>query len=381
MKTNEALIRRTSLSANVLAFCRHLRTQGFQLGPTEQLDALEALKIMGQSLSAENFHLTLRATLARSRTQQQKFDELFATYWKELEKATNSKIKDSEQPDKPAPSKKAPSLQSIKNWLYGNQNDQEMEIASYSSGEALTEKDFATFQADEMEEVMKIIRLLSKKLAAQYNRRKTTAHRPGIFDLRRTLRQNLRRGGEIIKLEYVKPKKQRLKIVMLCDVSKSMDLYTNFLLQFMYGMQNTAHRLETFVFSTRLERITDQLRNRDFDESLQQLTETVHNWSGGTKIGASLHEFVNTYGRRLVDNKTIILIMSDGWDTGEITLLEESMRYLQRRAGKVIWLNPLAGNPKFTPDVKGMAAAMPFIDVFAPAHNVESLRKVVGELR
>lgn len=377
---SEVLQRRTSLSANILAFCRHLRTQGFHLGPSEELDALRALRIIGDSATAENFYLTLRATLTRSRQEQQQFDELYAKYWREVDKAVNSKIKE-EETEKGSPQPKAPSLQSLKSWLYGGkQTEEETELATYSGSEVLTEKDFAHFTVDELEEVMKIIRLLARKLATQYNRRQRTAHRPGAFNLRRTLRQNLRRGGEIIELGYVKPKRQRLKIVLLCDVSKSMDLYTNFLLQFMYGFQQLPQRLETFVFATQLTRVTEQLRQQAFPKALKNLQNTIPDWSGGTKIGSSLDAFVEDHGQRLLDRKTIFMIMSDGWDTGEGAVLAKAMSYIQCKTGKVIWLNPLAGHPQFTPEVQGMKAAMPYVDVFASAHNVESLRRVVTSL-
>ncbi|MFK7935234.1 MAG: VWA domain-containing protein [Saprospiraceae bacterium] len=377
---SEILQRRTSLSGNILAFCRHLRTQGFRLGTQQEVEALHALTIMGRTATEENFYWTLRATLTRSRQEQQQFDDLYRNYWREINKAADSKIKEEETvKNQPAPK---PSLQTLKSWLYGGrETEEEMEIATYSEMESLTQKDFSQFTTDELEEVMKIIRLLAKRMATQYNRRQRTAHRPGSFNLRQTLRKNMRRGGEIIELSYVRPKRQKLKIVLLCDVSKSMDLYTNFLLQFMYGFQQLPQRMETFVFATQLTRVTEQLRRQAFPKALKNLQDTIPDWSGGTKIGASLQTFVENHGLRLLDRKTIFLIMSDGWDTGEVDVLAEAMAYIKRKSGRVIWLNPLAGNPNFTPEVQGMAAAMPYVDVFAPAHNVHSLRQVVALIK
>ncbi|MEL6823931.1 MAG: VWA domain-containing protein, partial [Calditrichota bacterium] len=171
----------------------------------------------------------------------------------------------------------------------------------------------------------------------------------------------------------------RFKLVVLCDVSKSMDLYSKFMIQFMYAFQASFRRMETFVFSTGLHRISDVLQTDGLREALNAL-ERIPGWSGGTRIGESLQEFNETYGARFIDDRTIVLILSDGWETGDMQPLSSSMEYLQKKAARIIWLNPLAGNPEYQPTVQGMAAAMPFIDVFAPAHSVDSLRQLVHHL-
>ena len=166
-------------------------------------------------------------------------------------------------------------------------------------------------------------------------------------------------------------------MVILCDVSHSMDLYSSFFIQFIYAFQSVYKRIETFVFSTHLQRITQELRSKPFREAMQDLSQHTQGWSGGTKIGESLQTFVEDYGFQMLDKQTIVLILSDGWDTGEVELVESSMENIKKKSRKVLWLNPLMGNPNFKPEVEGMKAALPYIDTLASVHNLDSLRRLV----
>jgi uncharacterized protein with von Willebrand factor type A (vWA) domain len=167
----------------------------------------------------------------------------------------------------------------------------------------------------------------------------------------------------------------KTKIVLLCDVSGSMDVYSKFLLQFLYGLQNGLRGVETVVFSTRLTRITPLLRRRHIQAALDLIAETVSDWSGGTKIGTCLQAFNETLAARLIDSKTLVIIISDGWDTGDTTVLDTAMAGLKARALRLIWLNPLLGSPNYQPVCKGMHTALPYVDDFMPVHNVDSLRQ------
>lgn len=376
---SELINRQTSLSANIVSFCRFLRQHGFTIGPAEEADALLALENLAPFHSPEAMQLCLKATLARTRAQQLQFDELYTQYWRELEKAVNAKRKDA--PDnRPKPKNQTPSIQTIRQWLHGNREEEETEMASYSVHEVTSRRDFSTFSNEELWEVERLIQQIARSLALRESRRRKRINRLAQLDLRRTLRLNMRRGGEILDLAFYKPARHRQQIVLICDVSKSMDLYSRFLIQFIYAFQNAYRRIETFVFSTSLHRVTAQLKQREFSLALEELSRTVPGWSGGTKIGESLDSFVRNYASKMLNKQTVVLIMSDGWDTGDTDLLAESMRKIQRKAAKVIWLNPLAGNPNYEPTVKGMQAALPFVDIFAPAHNVDSLRAVARML-
>ncbi len=354
------------------------------MGPAEQSDALQALATLPFT-DREIFRMTLRAILTKSHAEQKLFDKLYPEYWRNLERAVDSKVKPGDvsqrKNSRQAQTPRQAAVQNIKDWLDGQRASEETEMAAYSAAKVLTRKDFSLFSEDEVREVMTLISAIAKTLATRFNRRFQRDDSGNNFDLRRTMRQNLRRGGEIIELEFRKRRQQRLRLVVLCDVSKSMDLYSRFLLHFLFAFQNVYKRIETFVFSTALHRVTGSLRTGNFAESLQNLSKSVTDWSGGTKIGASLHEFVENHGSRLLDHQTVVVIMSDGWDTGDIDLLSESMAKIHQKAARVIWLNPLAGSVDFQPTVRGMQAAWPHIDVFAPVHNVESLRLLIRRLK
>ncbi len=366
--------RHTSLSAHIVAFCRFLRAEGFALGAEEEALALQALAQLDFSLDQEAFRLCLKATLARSKSQQERFDALFPKYFKELEQAVDSGIKkDSRQgKNRPKP-QQAPGLEALKSWLYGKATDETIEIAAASTAEAIFEKDFSQFNADELAEIQQSIRRLARTLAFRWSRRQIRTHRHKRPDLRLTLRQNLRRGGELMELRFVRRKIQRRRLLLVCDVSKSMELYSNFLIQFSYAFQQSFRQIETFVFGTALQRITPLLRGAEYADALERLQSYAASWSGGTRIGASLQQLNRDY-RHLLKAQTVVIILSDGMDTGAPNLLADEMRLLHQRCARLIWLNPLAGHPGYSPRTRGMEAALPFVDVFAPAHNLESLQ-------
>jgi uncharacterized protein with von Willebrand factor type A (vWA) domain len=169
---------------------------------------------------------------------------------------------------------------------------------------------------------------------------------------------------------------RRLNVVLLCDVSGSMDVYSRFLAQFLYGLQNELRNVSTFVFSTRLFEITAMLRARTFDDALARVARTVEGWSGGTRIGASIAEFNRIYAKQRVGPRTVVVVISDGWDRGDIEQLRREMRVLKRRAYRLLWLNPLLGNEDYRPAAQGMSAALPSVDELLPVHNLESLARV-----
>ncbi len=355
------------------------------MGPAEQADALRALALVSFT-DPEIFRVTLRAVLTKSPSEQKQFDEWYAEYWRNLERAVDSKLTHGEGESGGGNARRknppqTPGLQSIREWLNGQQSNEQTDMATYSATAVLTRKDFSLFRDDEIQEVMKLISAIAKSLALRYNRRYRRDDRGGNFDLRRTMRQNLRRGGEILELAFRERRQQRLRLVVLCDVSKSMDLYSRFLVHFLYAFQSVYKRIETFVFSTSLHRVSGALRTGKFSEALRNLSHTVPDWSGGTRIGESLHTFLEQFGRRFLDHQTVVLIMSDGWDTGDIDLLEASMAKIHRQAARVIWLNPLAGSAGYQPTVRAMQTALPYVDIFAPVHNVESLRKLIRILK
>jgi uncharacterized protein len=369
------ITRLTSLSKNMVQFCRFLRQKGFTVTVEEEVTALKALQYIDYS-NNHIFFLALQASFCRSKLQLDEFEKLFREYWKEIDKAVDAKLK-KETTKKPQQISQ-PQIKSLKAWLHGNKNNETEEAASYSVHENLLQKDFSAVPEEDVEELMQCIKALSKRLAAKANRRYEPSHKINLPDLRLTLRKNLRSGGELIDIIHRRPKRNRVKLLVLCDVSKSMELYSAFLIQFMYAFHQVYSRMETFVFSTALQRITTVLKQQNFREAMQLLSAESIGWSGGTKIGESLDAFIKEYGHPFIDSKTIVIILSDGWDTGNTELIEKNLAIMHAKAKKIIWLNPLAGYTAYRPDAAGMKAAMPFIDVFGPVHNAESLRKLAG---
>lgn len=362
----------------VLRFCRALRDRGVLLTPADAVDAARALRVIDITRRDE-LYLALRAVLIGRVEEYPLFDFLFDDFWRDV-------AADGEGTGPPgwvAPS--LPGVQSssglaLQRW--GDEVSGEGELVgmpTFGDQEAVAEKDFSTFGSGELAEIERLAARLARRLTARPSRRWRAVPRRGRIDPRRTTRRALRTRGDVVELSFRKRKPRRTSLVLVCDVSGSMDLYSRFLLQFLYALQNHFNRVETFVFSTRLARITDQLEEGSYRAALRRLARDVQGWSGGTRIGESLRSLLEGWPR-LIDHRSVAVILSDGWDTGDPALLSEALRALRRRAGRVIWLNPLLGSPDYQPLTRGMQAALPHVDVFAPVHNLASLEALVGHL-
>ena len=377
--------RQTNLSANIIAFCRFLRENDFTIGINEERDALTAIEVVNPFESPEVLQLCLQTALCRSPRQLKMFPNLYKTYWRELDRAVDSKVKEElEEKKKPklaTSNQTAPSIQALRNWLHGNANDETTDVSTYSAIEAGSKTTYPSFDEKEMREIFFLVKKLVRKIANRRSRRYQTSYKHGQLDIKKTIRKNIVRNAEISEIIYRQKKKDNIKVVLICDVSKSMELYSRFFIQFMYAFQDLFPKVKTFIFSTSLHPISDELNKKSLDQSLEDIIRKVNNWSGGTKIGASLEQFNQQYAHRHLTSKTLTIILSDGWDTGEVELIEKNMRHIYRRSLKTLWLNPLAGNADWKPEVKGMKAAMPFIDALLPFYSVESLRDVVRDLK
>jgi hypothetical protein len=371
-----------TLSANVVGFCRHLRNSGLGIGPDEAAEALAALSQVDVGDEVQ-FRSALRVCLAKSVREQQIFDDGFHAYWRVWDRAGELNRPRPDDDTGPAARQEALPVQlTLRQWLDtgdGADAEEEEETAGYSPMEAMTRRDFAGLQPAEMEDMQRVVEELARALARRLSRRRRSGRR-GPIDLRRTLRRNLRRGGELMDLAFRSRRQQKLKLVVLCDVSRSMDLYSRFLLQFLYAFASAYRRLEVFGFSTSIRRLTAALREGEWSRVLDRLSRHMPEWSGGTRIGASLADFAENHSEALVDGRTAVIILSDGWDTGDTETLSSAMARIRRRAFAVLWLNPLMGNPGFRPETEGMRAALPHIDLLAPAHNAAALRDLATSL-
>ena len=372
---------RRDLVTATVRFCRLLRARGLGVTPAESLDAARALEVVDLGDRAE-VHRALRTVLASRPEEFATFDAAFDSFWGGL--ASPSVVGGPARAAEGAPieahfPKAKDAALDFAEWTdFAEGEGEPVGLPGVSDLEAMLAKDFSAFQAAELEEIERLARELARRLATRKSRRLKPSTRRGRVDLRRTMRVSLTRG-EPVELARRERKILKTKLVLLCDVSGSMDLYSRLLLQFLYALQNQLGRMETFVFSTRLHRITDELRGAAYGAALARLG-SVTDWSGGTKIGESLRTFCQEW-RRLLDRDTVAIVLSDGWDTGDPAVLGEAMRAIHRRAGKVVWLNPLLGSPDYQPLTQGMTAALPHVDVFLPAHNLESLRALARHLK
>ncbi len=381
MPPTSSITYKTELSANVVLLCRFLRKKSFNITATEEADALRAISFLPIH-SEDYFREALKSVLTKSQFQRTKFDEYYHEFKEQLKKATDSKVKElPEEQQKPEKKSKEAQFEALKDWLNLSPSEEEKEVAAFSDLEVLTKKNFLDLSEDEMRLMMRVLQKLARKMAHQKSRLHKKSKRHQYLDLKQTIRTNLRRGGEIQQLIFSEKKNRKLKLVLLCDVSRSMDLYSRFFIHLIYAFQNAYDKIETLVFSTALHRVSEILDNNEFDKAFKTISERVPHWSGGTTIGSCLQDFTQNHGHGLLDKKTIVLILSDGWDTGEPEVMKEAMKTIYKKSKKVIWLNPLAGSPDFSPEAIGMKTALPYIDVLASAHNLESLKKVLQQLR
>jgi uncharacterized protein len=375
------------LTTSVLRFGHMLRASGMPLTIGEMMDGVRALEAV-DLLDRQDVYLALRTTLVARYEEFPIFDRCFETFWRfqagegqELEGLTGPAtpaIPEEHAGDGGAEAAQKKVSVALEGWEeQGDDDGEPLEVPGVSDKEILVDQDFSSFPVEDLDEVARLTILIAKRLARRISRRKRPTRRGGVIDMRRSIRANLMKG-EIIELRRRERRRRKVRLVLLCDVSGSMDLYSRFLLQFLYALQNVFGRVETFTFSTRLTRVTEHLKGASYRTALARLTE-VRDFSGGTRIGESLQEFNARWGN-LVDRHTIVLLLSDGWDTGEPDVLANELLTIKRKAGRLIWLNPLLGNPSYEPLTRGMAAALPLVDHFAAAHNLASLRDLAGHL-
>ena len=374
-----------SLAAATVRFVRLLRRESLPITVLQTHDAVRALDCLDVG-DRTDVYFGLRAVLVTRPEELPVFDRAFAVFWRAesdgdtlAQALAGPDLADDAGAGQETGETKREQL-ALDAW--GEEEDASeaadpLSVPAASDRDALVAQDFSTFSPDQLEEVYRLTVQIARRLARRVSRRQRPVTRRGRVDLRRTLRANLTKG-DLIDLRYRRRRRRKVRLVLLCDVSGSMDLYSRFLLQFLFALQHVFRRVETFTFSMRLTRVTEFLRTRSYREVLRRLRQ-VSDWSGGTKIGESIAEFNRAWGH-LVDRRTIVIVLSDGWDTGEPEVLATEMLRIRRRAGRVIWLNPLLGNPSYEPLTRGMAAALPLVDDFAAAHNLAALRDLAGKL-
>ena len=367
---------------HVLAFTHLLREMGVDVSPGQALELVRALEY-APITNREDFRSTAACTLIRRHEDLPLFDTAFAFYWRAGGVDPLSMlIPQIKVPAKPLRLRQRPRAQDGENEA-GEEPEVEQQIEiqlSYSAGEALRTKDFGSFTWEEVQACKALLKELAWRIEPRKTRRKRPTARGRQIDMRRLLRHNLRYGGEPIELTWRAPRTRQRPLVVLCDISGSMDRYSRILLQFVHTISNGLRDVEAFVFGTRLTRVTRLLRERDIDDAISAVSKHVNDWSGGTRIGETLKEFNFFWGRRVLGRGAVVLLISDGWDRGESKLLGNEMSRLQRSCHRLIWLNPLLGSRDYQPLTQGMQAALPYVDDFLPVHNLASLEQLGAKL-
>lgn len=371
------------LLGNTVLFGRLLRALGMDVTSTQIYDLVEGLEHI-DIRRREDFKNAARTVLVSQHEHLPLFDRAFDLFWQARDPNELSLVNLSTLLQEVCQSEKEERVPGRRSEngdgrLREGQEPQIERIYTYSAREILRQKDFSDLTEDEIEEVKRLMHDMTWELEQRRTRRKIRARDGAYLDMRRTLRQNLRHGGELLDLAWRRRKHKRRPLVVICDISGSMERYSRVLLQFIYVISNGLERVEAFVFSTRLTRITRYLRERDIDKALDQVTDAVQDWAGGTRIGEALKTFNYEWGRRVLGRGAIVLIISDGWDRGDIGLLEREMKRLQLSCQRLIWLNPLLGSANYQPLTRGIQAVLPHIDDFMPVHNLASLEQL-GDL-
>src|SRR5215218_2677350 len=354
----------------VVAFGRVLRGAGLRVGTDRLVEFARAIEEMDPS-RRDDVYWSGRITLTSRPEDIEIYDRAFALFWETgggAKPRPRTKIRLSvPQPDR--------SVMPPKKTVEKNESGEEAVRLRYSPVEVLRHKDFALYSPEEFAELQRLLADLRLSGALRKSRRLEPAPR-GRHDPRRTLRGAMRTGGEPMRHRFRRARSRPRRVVLLCDISGSMSAYSRALLRFMHAGVISGAPLEAFVLGTRLTRVTRELGTKNPDRALVEASGAVRDWSGGTRLGDTIKEFVDRWGQRGMARGSVVVILSDGWDRGDVDVLAEQMQRLSRLAYKVIWVNPLKAAPRYQPLARGMAAALPHVDEFLSGHNFESLEEL-----
>ena len=377
------------LATNVMHFARLLRRAGLPVGPSETIAAQNALTQIDLASKTET-RTALRTSMIHRHEHQEVFDQAFALFWRDpsaAEQAAAMALLETlpeKKPDRPPPASRrvaeafAPKTER-KPQLQDEPPVQDA-VLTVSDQERLQTMDFEAMSADEIAAAKREIQRLTLPLDLRRTRRTRPDPNGPITDLRRTIRNSLRQGGEIFEIARNRRTTRPPPLVLLCDISGSMSRYAQVLLHFLHAVTNQRDRVHSFLFGTRLSNVTRQLKARDPEVAFQMVAHAVPDWSGGTRIGEALATFNQLWARRVLGQGAIVLLITDGLDRDGAHGLADNMDRLHRSCRKLIWLNPLLRWSGFEPKSQGIKAMLPHVDEFRPVHNLESLRGLIDLL-
>ncbi len=369
-----------SIAQRVILFARFLRSHGFKVFSTGIVDALRGLDETGLQ-DREDFFNILRANLVAGDMEWKLFRNLFEEFWRAKEDPQAKGREDQEEESVPAPEDLvmvAPPQRSTEDRvdLLAPGKKESLEGTLYSPVALFERKDLSQFERGDIQVAHLILKNMMASFRVAESRRFKRSKKDRDMDFRLILKRSLKVEGLPVQLFYRRRKKRLKNLVILADVSGSMDRYVRFLMPFLLGLRGIGSQSEVYVFSTSLSRITFFVRKLPVEKALGRIAGEVPDWSGGTRIGESLQQFHERYGQRHLNKRTVVVIMSDGWDLGARSLLQKEMQALSGKVHSVIWLNPLAGDPEYRPLCRGMQAVLPYVDHLLAADSLQSLRRV-----
>jgi len=364
-----------AITRHVVTFGRVLREAGLEIGPGRVADALRALAAVDLTRQ-EDVYYALRQTFVSRQDELDLFDRAFGAWFLRAPVLAPVRAQPAAQ--------LARAGETAVDRLRPRDAEEEpggepLELGA-SPYELLRDKDFAELTGDELRRVRELMERIARQRPHRSSRRRSADRRGDRLDLRRLIRHSLRTGGDPVDRPLRARKEVPRKLVLLCDVSGSMDNYARALILFLHAVVGSGRGVEAFAFGTRLSRLTPDLATRDPEAALAKCTEAVVDWGSGTRIGASLREFNDVYGRRALSRGAVVVIVSDGWERDDPDLVGREMAKLARAAYAVVWVNPLKGNPDYQPLAGGMRAALPFVDRFVAGHNLRSLEELATVL-
>jgi uncharacterized protein with von Willebrand factor type A (vWA) domain len=379
------------LAANIMHFARVLRGAGLPVGPASVIDALDAA-LSGSLRTRDEFYWTLHAILVKRREHREVFDQAFHVFWKKpkmLEQLMQLMFPEIARAagDKP----KDPGFRRLSEAMFDKTETQsrrqekpealELDATlTASADDILRAKDFEQMTLTEQMQARKAIALLRMQRRETRTRRFQPDFAGERIDMRRTLRQSLRSGGDMISLARRERQTRERPLVVLCDISGSCSNYSRMFLHFLHGLVNDRHSMTVFLFGTRLTNVTRELQHLDVDEAIAKVSVAVKDWSGGTRIGATLKEFNYKWARRVLTQGADVLLMTDGLERDDTVQLATEMQRLRRSAKQIVWLNPLLRFDRFEAKAAGIRTMMPYVDEFRPVHSLNSLGELAQTL-
>jgi len=364
-----------AFTRQVVTFGRVLREGGLEVGAGRLVDAMRGLDEVDLSRQ-DDVYWTLRTTLVARREEIEPFDRAFAAWF--------LRTRFHPPPHEQDPRDTRPGAQRVRRDARLRGEDSraagEPDSIGYSTHEILRRKDFAAMSPEEFADVRRLIAQIDCERPRRRSRRLRAHSRGSTLDMRRLARSTLATGGDAVQRRFRRRTEAPRKLVVLCDVSGSMEAYTRAMLLYLHALMRSGGGVEVFAFGTRLTRVTGELSRRDPEAALGAASARVVDWAAGTRIGASLKVFNDVWGRRALTRGAVVLIVSDGWEREDNALLGREMLRLHRAAFAVVWVSPLKGSSEYQPLAGGMRAALPFVDRFVAGHNLASLEQLAGLL-